>query len=69
MVACFMFPDQYPDEPIITELKSKVLAYRLIEGLTKICEDEAKKNLGQQQVIFRAQAHHNISKNFNFAAG
>ncbi|KAK2169528.1 hypothetical protein LSH36_9g13043 [Paralvinella palmiformis] len=49
--ACFLFPDNYPHEPIVIELKSKVLADRLLYGLSQICEDEAKKLLGQRQIL------------------
>ncbi len=50
MVVCFMFPDNYPNDPIIMELKSKVLSDRLLDGLSRVCEEEAKKLTGQRQV-------------------
>ena len=32
-------------------LQSKVMSYKLLEGLTKICEAEAKKHIGKQQIL------------------
>ena len=51
LVACFQFPEKYPNDTIIVELKSKVLAQRLLEGLTKVCDKEAKGLIGQRQII------------------
>ena len=45
-----MFPEDYPRNPILIELKSKYLAYKLLDGLRKVCEEETKKLIGQQQV-------------------
>ena len=46
----FQFPPDYPKSQILFELKSKVLADRLLDGLTKRTEQEAEKLLGQYQV-------------------
>lgn len=44
------FPANYPDEPIVTELTSKTLSERLLAGVIKMCDEEAKKKVGQKQV-------------------
>ena len=47
-----MYPDDgYPQQPIILELKSKVLPDKLLDGLAKMCDEQCKKLTGQQQVI------------------
>ncbi|XP_023931502.1 uncharacterized protein LOC106155069 [Lingula anatina] len=51
IVVCLMFPDKYPDATILIELKSKTLSYKLLQGLTKVAEEEAKKYLGREQVL------------------
>ncbi len=48
-----MFPSDYPRSLILVELKSKTLAARLLTGLTKVAEDEARKFLGRPQVRFQ----------------
>jgi len=49
---CLQFPpDGYPVSPIILELKSKTLDEKLLDGLTRVCDQEAKKLQGQKQVI------------------
>jgi len=52
LVCCMMFPTQYPDSPILVELKSKTLAPKLLAGLTAVLEQECKKQLGRPQCIF-----------------
>lgn len=49
--ATFLFTQDYPLEPIITQLKSKTLPETLLTGLTKLMDDNAKKLLGQYQVV------------------
>lgn len=51
LTVCMQFPENYPHDPIITELKSKTLADRLIDGLQKVCDEEAKKMCGATQVV------------------
>ncbi|KAK2174434.1 hypothetical protein NP493_803g00018 [Ridgeia piscesae] len=51
IVTCFLFPEDYPRNPILIELKSKYLAYKLLDGLRKVCEEETKKLIGQQQIL------------------
>ncbi|ELU12713.1 hypothetical protein CAPTEDRAFT_129847 [Capitella teleta] len=55
IVACFQFPEGYPRTPILLELKSKHLSYKLLDGLTRVCEEEAKKMIGQQQILHIAK--------------
>ncbi|XP_071453010.1 uncharacterized protein [Hetaerina americana] len=51
LVVCIQFPADYPKSCIIIELKSKILSPKLLDGLTSICESEAKKLLGKPQVL------------------
>lgn len=46
-----MFPSHYPNEPIISELNSKTLSEKLLDGLQKVCDDECKKFIGNVQVM------------------
>lgn len=45
-----LFPEKYPNEPLVVELNSKTLAHKLLMGLTNVCEVETKKIVGQPQV-------------------
>ncbi len=45
-----MFPENYPHEAIVIELKSKTLSDKLLDGLSKMGDEEAKKNIGLKQV-------------------
>lgn len=51
LVACIQFPKSYPNEPILIELKSRTLSDKLLQKLTSIAEEEAKKYLGKTQVL------------------
>ncbi|XP_013780599.1 uncharacterized protein LOC106464969 isoform X2 [Limulus polyphemus] len=51
LTACIQFPDNYPEQPLIIEFKSKTLAARLLDGLCKVCEKECKKYLGKPQIL------------------
>lgn len=46
-----IFPPKYPLEPLIMELKSKTLSEKLLDGLLKVCEEQAKKWVGQRQIL------------------
>lgn len=46
-----MFPESYPANPIIVEVKSKFIPPRAMTVIEKTCEVEAKKLQGQFQVI------------------
>jgi hypothetical protein len=48
---CIQFTDTYPNTPLLVELKSKTLSEKLLQGLTNVCEREAKKYLGKAQVL------------------
>ena len=52
IACCFMFPAQYPHQPILLELKSKTISQKLLDGLTKVAENESKKILGKPQILF-----------------
>ena len=36
IIVCFLFPSEYPSQPILIELKSKTLKDKLLTGLTKV---------------------------------
>ena len=52
LACCFIFPDNYPHNPILFELKSRTLSLKLLDGLTKVTEQECKKILGKPQILF-----------------
>jgi len=52
VVVCMSYPAEYPKQPILLELKSKTLSEKLIDGLVRVSEEEAKKYLGKPHVIF-----------------
>lgn len=51
IIACMQFPENYPECTLLIELKSKTLSEKLIQGLTNVCETEAKKYLGRPQIM------------------
>lgn len=51
IVACIQFPKDYPTSPLLLELKSKTLHEKLLQGLTNVCELEAKKLIGKAQIL------------------
>ncbi|XP_069703326.1 uncharacterized protein [Periplaneta americana] len=51
IIVCIQFPSDYPSSPLLIELKSKTLSDKLLDGLTNVCEQEAKKILGKPQVL------------------
>jgi hypothetical protein len=56
-----MFPENYPQVPIVIELKSKALSERLLYGLSNVCEQEARKFIGQRQVCIHPSACRSIT--------
>ena len=50
MVVCFQFPEKYPDNGIMVELKSRHVSQKLLNGLAKLAEAEAKQHSGKPQV-------------------
>lgn len=43
LVACIQFPKSYSDEPILIDIKSRILPNKLLQKWTSIAEEEAKK--------------------------
>ncbi|GLV35119.1 uncharacterized protein CBL_01733 [Carabus blaptoides fortunei] len=60
MVVCIQFSLDYPNTPLLLELKSKTLADKLLTGLTNVCEQELKKLLGQSQILKILHFIHNF---------
>lgn len=50
LTAHFQFNDDYPASPLIIELKSKPLDFKMLQGLEKVCVEEVRKYLNKQQV-------------------
>ncbi|XP_064617730.1 LOW QUALITY PROTEIN: uncharacterized protein LOC135481891 [Liolophura sinensis] len=46
---CLQFPEDYPHSPLLIELKSRTLGDKLLDRLTKICEEEVKKKLDRSR--------------------
>jgi len=51
VAVCFIFPEDYPDMPIITEIKSKTMSFKFTTGLAQLCDEEVKKMLGEEQIM------------------
>jgi len=51
LTACMQFPESYPNNPLVVELKSKTLSEKFLSGLTKVCDEECKKILGKPQIL------------------
>lgn len=56
LTAHFQFGADYPASPLIVELKSKPLDFKLLQGLEKVCTEEAQKYLNKQQVSLHTGA-------------
>ena len=52
LVICLAYPDDYPSTHIFVELKSKTLSEKLLEGLVRVAEDEARKYIGKPHALF-----------------
>lgn len=48
---CLTYPVNYPKNHILVELKSKNLARKLLDGLEKVAENEAKKKVNAPHVL------------------
>ena len=48
---CLTYPVDYPKNHILVELKSKTLSRKLLDGLEKVAENEAKKHKNSPHVI------------------
>ncbi|XP_067124698.1 uncharacterized protein [Centruroides vittatus] len=51
ITVCIQFPEKYPMQPLLIELKSKYLSERLLDRLTKICDEECKKYIEKPQIL------------------
>ena len=52
MAVCLTYPVEYPKNHILVEVKSKTLARKLLDGLERVAENEAKtKHKDKPQVI------------------
>ncbi|XP_063987514.1 uncharacterized protein LOC135167839 [Diachasmimorpha longicaudata] len=51
IITCIQFPEGYPADVLLIELKSKTLSPKLLLGLTEVCEKECKSRLGKAQVL------------------
>ena len=52
MAICLTYPSNYPTHHILVEIKSKKLSRKLLDGLEKVAETEAKKYIGKPHVLF-----------------
>ena len=52
IIVCLMFPEDYPHQPILVELKSKHLAPKLLEGLTNMIDKEVKAVVPKPQALW-----------------
>lgn len=50
MTAVMQFLENYPTDALVVELKSKTLTEKLLDGVVKVCDIEARKYTGQKQV-------------------
>jgi len=49
VVVVLHFPEDYPDHELLVEIKSKTLTSpKLLDGLARVCEEEARKYLGSE---------------------
>lgn len=51
MVVCMQFQPEYPKTIALIELRSRYVSDKLLDGLTKMCDDTAKKYIGKPQVL------------------
>lgn len=50
LTVCVQFPENYPEERLLVELKSKTIPKKLVDGLVSVCDQELLKHKGQAQV-------------------
>ncbi|XP_055838714.1 uncharacterized protein LOC129906811 [Episyrphus balteatus] len=48
---CLRFPENYPQSPILVEIKSRTLSGKFLDALANLAEKKAKEILGKPQVI------------------
>ncbi|XP_057342128.1 uncharacterized protein LOC130678718 isoform X1 [Microplitis mediator] len=51
IIVCIQFPSDYPQVPLLIELKSKTLSSKLLLKLTEVCEKECKSLIGKAQIL------------------
>lgn len=49
LTVCLRFPENYPAEPILVELKSRTLSNKFLDGLTTLSEKHARQHLTKPQ--------------------
>ena len=45
------YPNEYPSHHVLIELKSKTIGQKLLDGLIKVSEEEAKKYEGKPHCL------------------
>uniref|UniRef100_A0A1X7SFH2 RWD domain-containing protein n=1 Tax=Amphimedon queenslandica TaxID=400682 RepID=A0A1X7SFH2_AMPQE len=50
IIVNIQFPPEYPANPLLLQIKSKVLPDKLIEKIETLCDQELKKLVGSKQV-------------------
>ena len=63
VVVCCTYPPTYPKHPILIEIKSKTLSEKLLNGLVRVSEQEAKKHLGKPQCLIILKFIRNFIEN------
>ena len=48
---CMTYPIDYPAHHVLIELKSKTIGQKLLDGLVKVSEEEAKKYEGKPHCL------------------
>ncbi len=51
MTICLTYPTDYPSHHVLIELKSKTIGQKLLDGLVKVLEAEAKKHEGKPHCL------------------
>lgn len=49
--ACIQFPDNYPNDGLLMELKSQTISDKILETILNLCNNEIKKQIGHKQII------------------
>uniref|UniRef100_H2YY37 RWD domain-containing protein n=1 Tax=Ciona savignyi TaxID=51511 RepID=H2YY37_CIOSA len=51
LTVCIQFPQNYPSDILLVEIKSKVMSPALVNNVAQICDNELKKYVGGKQVM------------------
>uniref|UniRef100_A0A1A9ZZQ5 RWD domain-containing protein n=1 Tax=Glossina pallidipes TaxID=7398 RepID=A0A1A9ZZQ5_GLOPL len=51
ITVCIRFPETYPNQHILVELKSKTLSEKFLNRLVSLCEKKAQEHLGKTQCL------------------